>query len=314
MIKNKVLQILQKNMDIAVTGTDMAKSLGVSRNAVWKAVKSLCDDGYVIESTKKLGYVLRPNFVVLSAQEIKNFMQSDGDVFVFDEVSSTNDICKKMASDGIKHGSVVVSDRQTNGRGRRGREFYSPQSTGVYMSVALRLNIAPSDSALVITASAVAVLDAIESLTGKNAQIKWINDIFIDGKKCAGILTEGIFNLDGGDECIIVVGVGINVNTSDFPAQISNIATSIGNVSRNMLVAKITDNLVKITQNLENREFFNRYNEKCFVLNRKIKVIKGEETFCAIAKQVDNDGRLIVETYDGKTIKLYNEEVSTVVE
>ena len=314
MIKEKVLQFLKDRENQSVTGSEMAKEFGVSRNAIWKAINALNTEGYDIVATKKLGYTLRPNLVKLSADEIKTYMQTDGDVFVFDEVTSTNDVCKKMASDGIAHGSVVVADKQTNGRGRRGRAFYSPQSTGVYMSVALRLKIAPSNSALVTTASAVAVCDAIEELTGKNAVIKWINDIFIDGKKCAGILTEGIFNLDGEGECVIVVGIGVNISTNDFPEEISNIATLIGSVSRNKLVAKIVDNLVKITRNLDKKEHFDRYNEKCFVIGRKVMVLKGEESFFAVAKFVDEEGRLVVETSDGDEIKLYNEEVSTLVE
>ena len=313
MVKSKVLQILELNKGNVISGSDMAKIAGASRNAVWKAVKSLVADGYNIVANKGGGYILDELSNQISVEGIKAHLINDSQVFVFDEVGSTNDICKKMTSENADKVIVVVANRQSDGRGRRGRSFFSPADEGIYMSVALPLKISPGDSSLITTASAVAVSDAIDRTTGKNTKIKWINDIYLNEKKCAGILTEGIFNLDEPEKCTIVVGIGINVTTATFPEEIINTATTIGAVSRNELIANIVDNLVKITQNIKKRAHFMRYNEKCFVLGRKITVIKQDETFVAKAKFVDTDGRLIVETNDGKEIVLYNEEVSTVV-
>ena len=187
-IKNDVLKILSQNED-HVSGDKIAKQLNVSRNAVWKAVKELQADGVNIDSVKKRGYKLCRG--KLPDKDIIKALCGDViNVVVFDEVDSTNTVAKSIAEQGANEWTVVISSRQTGGRGRLGRSFFSPDGTGLYMSIILRPSFGV-DAALNITASAaVAVTRAIEKLTDKVPLIKWVNDVFVDGKKVCRIRTH----------------------------------------------------------------------------------------------------------------------------
>lgn len=221
-------------------------------------------------------------------------------------VTSTNSIVKQCAKD-LPHGYVLVADCQTEGRGRLGRSFYSPDETGLYMSILLKKDFG-SNPTLITTLTAVAVMKAIEKVTGKKPQVKWVNDILLEGKKVCGILTEGQFIAD--ELAYMVVGVGVNVSTVDFPDEIKNIADSV-TCDREELLCAILNCFADEMNSLEKRSFLSFYRERCVTLNREIKIISpGKEPREAFAQGIDNDVALIVKYPDGTQGLISTGEVS----
>ena len=199
-LKDKLLEFLEQNRDRHLSGEAMAGELGVSRTAIWKAITTLKEEGYEISAIRNKGYRLDVDTDILSAQGIKKYLQEDYglDINVIHSVDSTNSYVKSKALAGVKEGYTLIAGSQSMGRGRRGRDFYSPPDSGLYMSILLRPDSYDAEKALKLTTmSACAVCEAIRELSGKNALIKWVNDIYIDDKKVSGTLTEGSFDIEG---------------------------------------------------------------------------------------------------------------------
>lgn len=245
----------------------------------------------------------------LNEKEIFDYMGGIAPIVVLDSVPSTNDEAKRLAENGAKEGATVVANAQTQGRGRRGRSFFSPADSGVYFSVVLRPSITPEKSVLITTAAALAVSEAIEKLTGKRALIKWLNDVYLNGKKCVGILTEGVFS--GSAMESVVVGIGINVSTVSFPDDVKQRAGSIGETSRNALVGETVKRLLRYCSDLSPRHI-EKYKERCFVLGQTVTVSHGNEKYDALAVDVTAEGKLVVKFGD-EVKELYGEEVSLIV-
>lgn len=226
--------------------------------------------------------------------------------FKYKTVTSTNTKIKEDAGI-LPHGFVLVAEHQTEGRGRMGRSFYSPDETGLYMSILLKKDFG-SNPTLVTTMTAVAVMKAIEKVTGKTAQVKWVNDILLDGKKVCGILTEGAF-ADGKLEYMIV-GIGVNTTTADFPDEIKNIAGSVG-CDKDKLLFPLLDCFSDEFDNLESGDFLDFYRERCVTLGKNIKIISpGKEPVEAFAQGIDDDAALLVKYPDGTIGKVSSGEVS----
>ena len=181
-IKQQVLKILLENKDKSVSGEILAKKLFCSRNAVWKAIKSLKDDGYKISAVTNKGYRLLEETDCFTAETVKKYLNFDNEITLLEEVDSTNNFLKQKAENGALDGLVAVAKSQTGGKGRLGRSFFSPNS-GLYLSILLRPDFSAEKSLFITTAAAVAVLKAIEKFTNKKAGIKWVNDVFIENKK-----------------------------------------------------------------------------------------------------------------------------------
>ena len=220
------------------------------------------------------------------------------------ESASTNDDVKAAARRGEAEGLVVIADHQTAGRGRLRRAFFSPGGTGLYMSVLLRPALPATSSALVTAAAAVAVAEAIEHVSGRSAQIKWVNDIFLGGRKVCGILTEGSVGPDGALQ-YAVLGIGVNVAPppGGFPEELRPIACAVFEGSapegaRARLAAEILTRFRRF-RNLEARQFLPAYRARSMVLGRRVAVSLGEEVFPARALSIDDDCHLIVETERG---------------
>ncbi len=220
------------------------------------------------------------------------------------ESPSTNDEMKTAARLGEPEGLVVIADRQSAGRGRMRRAFFSPEGSGLYMSILLRPSLKAGDSVLITAAAAVAVAEAIESLTGRDARIKWVNDIFLDGKKVCGILTEGTISADGHLESA-VLGIGVNIASppGGFPETLQDIAGAVFSSeapkeARACLAANILERFYGYRA-LEARAFLGGYRDRSLVVGRPVMVTLGEEIFPALAKSIDDDCRLIVETAKG---------------
>lgn len=223
LIKEDILKEICKGE--AVSGGLLASRLGVSRTAVWKAVNSLRAEGYFISGLGG-GYILGHSNTRLAGEQLKETV--DKKIVFKEETGSTNEDVKALAERGGEEFSVVVARRQTGGKGRLGRSFFSPDN-GLYFSVLLRPDLEAADCIKITTAAAVSMAQAIEKVGVKGAKIKWVNDIYIKDKKVCGILTEGVFDSENGQIKYAVLGVGVNVAApvSGFPAEIREKAGSL---------------------------------------------------------------------------------------
>lgn len=228
------------------------------------------------------------------------------DVEVFQEIDSTNLEAKRRAQSVGDMPLLILAEGQTAGKGRMGRRFYSPESTGLYMSYMYTPKSDFSDSVTVTAAAAVAVARAIKRLTDLEPEIKWVNDIYIGGKKVCGILTEAVTSKD----VKIIVGIGVNITTDCFPDEIKGIADSLKmSVDRNELATCIVKELQILISELSDRTFIEEYRRLSCVLGRDVTFIKNGEEHCGKAVDIDRDGGLVVETVDG-TVTLNTGEIS----
>lgn len=229
-VKDRFLSMLIKSSDY-VSGEAASKALGVSRAAVNSAVMSLRNEGYGIDSATNRGYLLtsKPDRIdpgtlgaILSPERIES-------VTVLPIVDSTNNYCKDLARKGAPEGTVVISESQTGGKGRRGRSFLSPPGCGIYLSYLLRPKTGIEKISEITCWTAVAVCDAIKEAYGFDSSIKWVNDVLMNRMKICGILTEASVEAESGaiDSCIIGIGINVNEKRSDFPDELSSVASSI---------------------------------------------------------------------------------------
>lgn len=230
-----------------------------------------------------------------------------------DVISSTNDRAKALASEG-KRNICVIADRQTGGRGRMGRSFFSPSGCGLYLSVAFAPEVRGEDSALLTTYAAVAVWECIRELTGVTADIKWVNDLYLHGKKVCGILAEGKIDYTTGMFDYAVLGIGINVKKTPFPDELSAIASDLETetgvqIDREELTARLMQKLAGMEDAFCTRSFMETYRKNCFVLGKRIEVIRGSERFEAHALDVTDRGELLIRIGDGTQV-LQSGEVS----
>lgn len=283
------------------SGEALARELGVSRNAIWKAVAALKQEGYSISARQNVGYRLENEPV--NAIGIRRMMRHVIPIEVAETLDSTNNRAKALAESGAPAGTLVCARRQTGGRGRYGRPFFSPEG-GVYMSVILRPSV-PAERAVMLTPmAAVAAARAIEAVAAVHVEIKWVNDLFIRGKKVSGILSEASMDFESGQLAYAVIGMGINVEPMTFPQELASIATSIGNecpekVSINRLIAGVCDNLLDMANHLEANSFMDEYRARSNVIGRRIQVRRGDAQFPARAIAIDDAGGLVIETEEG---------------
>ncbi|MBQ9757391.1 MAG: biotin--[Clostridia bacterium] len=249
-------------------------------------------------------------------EEILSFIDkaSSYDVIVLKTVNSTNSYIKKLTKDDAPHETVVIADKQTEGRGRLGREFFSPEGTGIYMSILLKPDKISLNPSLLTVAAGVAVCRTIKSISKTPPAIKWVNDIFLSGKKVCGILAESTADSKTGTINNIIVGIGLNVTTpsSVFPGKLSDIAVSLfpENTIRNKIIANIIDEFKRIYDFCDKECLIEEYKSYSCVLGKKISFTKGGETFAGIATDINMEGNLIVKLENGKTITLKSGEVS----
>lgn len=320
-LKAQVLESLERNKGQYVSGNDLAEKLYVSRNAVWKAIKTLKDDGHDIQAVTNKGYCLAQHSDVLSKASIEKHLGTFSGTFnieVFKTLGSTNTYLKERASRGSLEGTVIVAEEQSGGRGRQGRGFYSPGGTGIYFSLLLRPKAKATDATLITTAAAVAVAESIETITGVPAKIKWVNDVFCHGKKVCGILTEGSFDMESGGMEYVVLGIGVNVTKPEagYPNEIDKVASALYETVnaeagiRSRLIAEILKCFWGCYEHMVDKEFLSKYKARSFIIGQDINVITGEASRKAIALDIDNNCHLIVQFEDGKIEALTAGEVS----
>lgn len=237
----------------------------------------------------------------------------------FDEIDSTNTQAKQLAQQGAPHGTVLVADRQTGGRGRMGRSFCSPAGMGIYLSVILRPMCSADQLMHLTCATAVAMCDAVEETTGFRPGVKWINDLLAKGKKLGGILTELSLRPGTSDVEFAIIGIGINCNQAEngFPAALQDIAISLKtatgkNADRNQLTAAMVQALYEMDRQLlpKKESILQQYKKDCATLGQDIYLLRGEEKTPCTALDLDLDGGLIVEYADGTREIIQSGEVS----
>ena len=324
--KEAVLLYLQEHTGEPISGEKMALALNKSRTSIWKAIQSLKKEGYAIDSSTNKGYTLSENNDVLSEQQInQELIQQhhpiDWVIQTMETTTSTNDLAKLYANQNSTTPAIFISEEQTAGRGRLGRKFVSPAKSGLYISLCLFPTVALEDLSLITCATAVACVETIEQLTGKSLNIKWVNDLFYQDKKIGGILTEVISDFESQQVQALIVGMGINLIDSpqSFPEELHSIVGSIfsskteydnSSFNRNHFIAQFLEKWIFYYQNLSKREFISTYKEHSNVIGKFVNVFEGSQTYSAYAKDIDENGHLIVEKEDSSLHTLSYGEVS----
>lgn len=306
-LKDRVLAVLEANKGKTVSGTKISNTVGVTRGAVWKSINALRSEGYSISAVTNRGYCLEESNDRISEQAIRQFLDTKAlgrKLDIYREIDSTNSFTKEAAHYGAVHGTTVIAEIQTGGKGRLGRKFHSPLGMGVYMSVVIRPKLSIDSSLLVTSCAAVAVARAIEKVAPElECAIKWVNDIYINGKKVCGILTEASIDVEQGGLEYAIIGIGVNVQNISFPEDLTMTATSLKmelhhNVSRNQLAAEILNCLEEQLDKMDSGEFMEEYISRSNVIGKNLIIQQGDNSFKAECTGIDNKGRLIVVTSD----------------
>lgn len=318
-LEDQILDLLLSGEEIS--GEEMAKRLSVSRSAVWKGIGRLRERGVSIAAQTNRGYRLlggapfsAERFYALASDLTLSYRLS-----AFDVLDSTNTYVKALAEKGEPGGLCVVAGRQTGGRGRCGKAFYSPAG-GLYLSVLLREKIEMSASRRLTSSTAVAVSRAVDRLlerggSGERCRIKWVNDIFLSGRKICGILCEAGMNFEAGELEYAVIGIGVNCGDAAFPDELSGIAGSILSctgvcVEREALAAEILRELRGVADAARGGSWMAEYREKSLLIGRRIHVLGADGGYDATAESILDDGSLLVTEENGQQRILSSGEVS----
>ncbi|MGI5976717.1 MAG: biotin--[acetyl-CoA-carboxylase] ligase [Candidatus Limivicinus sp.] len=317
--KDRLLKLFDSNKGQYFSGEELARRLDISRAAVWKAVNALRDEGYRIEAATNRGYCLSRDTDILSPQGIRKYLGEDYpelNISVLGSVGSTNSLLREKAESGEKEGAVLIANGQSSGRGRYGREFYSPDGSGLYMSVLLRPEFeSPRQSLGITTMAAAAMCEAIEDVSELRPGIKWVNDIYLGGKKVCGILTEGAFGIESGNLEYAVLGLGLNVYepAGGFPDELAGRAGALfaepAEDMKNRLAAAFLRRFMDIYRGLE-ENYIGKYRAYSLAPGRKVTVIHGERQEEALALGIDDDCRLLLRYDDGREAALSWGEIS----
>ena len=317
-MQNKILNLLYNTKDY-VSGQQISDSLGVSRQAVNKAVKTLRDKGFGIESVTNRGYLLTSTPSFLCEEAIKLYLNTKligKSLTVLDSVTSTNDYIKKLGSEGAESGTVVLAREQTAGKGRLGRVWQTKKDDGIALSVLLRPELAPSEISSITPLSGLAMCRAINDFCMLDSRIKWPNDIIIGKKKLVGILTEMSAEFDKVD--YTVTGIGINVEHTTFPDEIAHKATSIlletgRHIDQNKFVAKVLEYLEQelvLNRYILSGEALADYQGLCATIGRQVTFTRGNRQISGMAVSISQGGELEVMLSNGTIATVNSGEVT----
>ena len=318
----QILSTLRAAGSSSVSGAELSQELGVSRAAIWARIEELRKLGYEIEASPHLGYRLLSVPDVLHADDLLARLGKTKiigrDVRVFEKTTSTNDVIEKLASDGVKEGVVVFAESQTKGRGRLGRKWISPAGKGLWFSVLLRPDLRPPQTTQLTVASAIAIRRAIASQTGLKPEIKWPNDILIRGKKVAGILTELSAELDHIKYVILGIGVDVNPDAREFPAELRKLATSLKAeldrpISRSDLGVAILRELDADYARICSGQFAevaDEWETHCTTLGHEVVIRVGERVIRGRAESLGEDGALMLRTDHGHLEQIIGGDVT----
>jgi len=309
-MRSNILDILRNANGAYVSGEDIARTLNVSRTAVWKHIRELKQAGYAIDSHSRSGYCLMETPDLLLPNEIQNGRKTKvlgKDIQYYKEVISTNNQAKLAAQQDADEGTIIVSESQTSGRGRLARGWYSPAEKGIWFSVILRPHFLPQEAPKCTLMAAVAIAKAIETITELQVGIKWPNDILYNKQKLVGILTEMNAEMDCINYIIIGMGVNVNIQKDEFPVELQQIATSLAilkgeKISRVKLLNEILfqiETLYNIAQTEGFVKILEEWKKYSVTLGKTVDVIGINDTFAGVAMDIDADGALLVKTKAG---------------
>ena len=324
-IKTSILRMIRQSSGY-VSGQSLCEALGVSRTAVWKYVNQLKEEGYEFDAVSNKGYRIVKYPDIITREEIESMLPEGlavTNVVYYHETDSTNTRAKQAAEDGEKSGTLFITECQTGGRGRRGRTWESPAGSGIWMSLLLRPEIKPFDASMLTIVAAMGMKDAIEEIIGAGAgqggihcKIKWPNDIVLGDRKICGMLTEMSAETDWIN--YVVIGIGVNVNTTEFDDSIKDMASSIllqtgSSVKRSDVVVAFARHFSRyydeFLKECNLSGLADDYNKALINVGRDVKIVERDGSFVAKAVGIDETGSLIVEK-DGDTIRIVAGEVS----
>ena len=318
-MKNKILEKLKQSEDF-ISGQEISKELHMTRAAIWKYINILREDGYNIESVPSKGYRLVSLPDILSYEEIKEYLKTDfmgRSIYYFNSIDSTNKKAKEIALDE-KEGTVLIAEEQTAGKGRMGRSWVSPKGKGIWMSLILKPTMEPMKVPKLTLIGAAAVYKALENM-GIKAQIKWPNDVLIDGKKICGILTEMSGELNMVNYVIMGIGINVNLDEGDFPEELKDKATSLKistgkEINRKELTANILNEFEKLYISFKEKDQMNEVLKICrensILLGEEVKIIRGNDVRIGKAIDINENGELLIKFEGDKVESIIAGEVS----
>lgn len=317
--KSQVLTLLMQQTPDYISGEDMGQQLSLSRTAIWKAINELKKEGHTISSSRNKGYRYEKSDV-LSAEGIRLALNSatpELSITVLDASESTMKDAKLAAINGEPNNTLIVADLQEAPKGRFGRPFFSKAGVGIYMSMLLRPNQNFEEMAQYTLIMAVAVARAMDKLANVQTEIKWVNDIYINGKKVCGILSEAMSDVESGQISNVIIGMGINfsLQETDFPKELREKATSLFSASeptitRNELIGDIWNQFYTILKQLPNQKFLEEYRERSFVLGKTVQFSQAGQDYEGIATAINDRGELVVELQNNVKKILSSGEIS----
>lgn len=318
-MKSKILRMLHESCGF-VSGQELSDRLEVSRTAIWKDIKALEADGYVIEAVRNRGYRLIEEPDVLTKESCETYIDTEAigkNLIVYDKTDSTNNRLKSIGEEGAVHGTVAVAELQEAGKGRLGRSWVAPAGAALTFSILLRPSVEPAKASMLTLAAALAVSEAIDELTGLHTQIKWPNDVVCNSKKLVGILTEMSADMDSIH--YVVVGIGINVNITEFPDELKTKATSLmletgKRVLRSSLLAEVLKKFEVCYEKFMVSGGFavlkSDYEARLANLGRIVCVLEPGGEWRGECLGLAEDGALLVKADDGSVKSIISGEVS----
>lgn len=318
----QLLMVLRSAESGFTSATELARQLGLTPPVVTGHIAALRQLGYEIEAAPHLGYRLLSSPDALHADDLLAQLADvrviGRDIRVFQETTSTNDIVEKLARDGVKEGAVVFAESQTKGRGRLGRKWVSPARQGLWFSVLLRPKLLPPEATQLTVAAATALARGIQRVTGLSPDIKWPNDLLLNGRKTAGILTEMSAEVDRVHHVILGIGLDVNQTAADFPVEVRSLATSLrlasGRVvSRAELAVAILKELDRDYDRICQGGFAavaDEWETRCATLGQNVVVLIGDRRVRGRAESLDDDGALLVRTEHGRLERILGGDVT----
>ena len=318
----QILTALRSVENDGVSGAELSQQLGVSRAAIWARIEVLRALGYDIEASPHRGYRLISTPDVLHADDLLSRLGETKvigrDIRVFEQTTSTNDVIEKLARDGVKEGAVVFAESQSKGRGRLGRQWMSPARKGLWFSILLRPALRPQEATQLTVAAASALWRAVHTVTGLRPEIKWPNDLLIRGRKTAGILTELSAELDRVKHVILGIGVDVNLNASEFPAELRKLATSLKieagrTIPRPELAIAILRELDRDYCRICSGQFpavADEWEEHCTTIGRNVAIHIGDRRVRGRAESLGEDGALLLRTEHGHLERIIGGDVT----
>ena len=320
--KNQLLLHLKENKENWVSGELLSNTMTISRSAVWKHIRKLREDGYLIESSPKKGYLFRKSSDLLLEEEIREGLGTKlfgrKNIVYFKETDSTNLRARDLAVSGAPEGTLVISEEQTSGKGRRGRSWFSPSGKGIYTSLILRPAIPPSGAPMIVLMTSIAVAETLFQQTQLEPTIKWPNDILVNGKKIAGILIEIGTEMDAVNHVVVGLGLNVNIPYTCFPDEIRNDSTSVlietgKSIPRINLICgylKRCEEYYNMFTNGQFEEITNRWKTFSNIAGKQITVDLPGKRYAGQVSHIDNDGVLVIKNSNGEVHRIFSGDIT----